>query len=36
MSTVPARSLGFLAAAGLALLTTAFALGAPDASADPG
>ena len=27
MSTVPARSLGFLAAAGLALLTTAFASG---------
>ncbi len=36
MSTVPARSLGFLAAAGLALLTTAFALGTPVASADPG
>ena len=36
MSTVPARSLGYLAATGLALLTTALALGVPVASADPG
>ena len=35
MSTVPLRSLGFLAAAGLATLTTALALSVPVASADP-
>ena len=35
MSTVPPGSLGFLAAAGLASLTTALALSVPVASADP-
>ena len=35
MSTVPLRSLGFLAAAGLASLATALALSVPVASADP-
>ena len=35
MSSVPLRSLGYLAAAGLASLTTALALSAPLASADP-